>query len=161
MEYFWTVMATLVYLWTVTATLVYFWTASFTCQTTCICVCTFERWRPHCVLVNGDFHPSNSVHLRMHFLKGEIHIWIVCLLVWLENGTFPLFGPGGDHAIAKSTHGPLAAMWTYQRLKLSMPNPLWLHGVSWRVGTSNATHTRWIVKRGLYSVFAITTSLHP
>ena len=27
-----------------------------------------------CVLVNGDVHPSNSVHLRMHFLKGEIHI---------------------------------------------------------------------------------------
>ena len=29
---------------------------------------------PPCVLVNGDFHPSNNVHLRMHFLKGEIHI---------------------------------------------------------------------------------------
>ena len=29
---------------------------------------------PPCALVNGDFHPSNNVHLRMHFLKGEIHI---------------------------------------------------------------------------------------
>ena len=29
-----------------------------------------------------------------------------------------------------STHGPLATMWTYPRLKLSTANPLWPHGVS-------------------------------
>ena len=26
-----------------------------------------------CVLVNGEYHPSNSMHLRMHFLNDEIH----------------------------------------------------------------------------------------
>ena len=26
-----------------------------------------------CVLVNDEIHPSNSVHLRMHFLNDEIY----------------------------------------------------------------------------------------
>ena len=54
------------------------------------------------------------------------------------------------HLLWQNTHGPLATVWTYRRVKLLMHNPLWPHGVSWRVGTSNATHTHWIVKRGLY-----------
>ena len=55
-----------------------------------------------CVLVSDDYRPSSNVHLRMNFLNGEIHTWIMCLPVWIEIWSFSILRAAGDHEMANS-----------------------------------------------------------
>ena len=76
------------------------------CNTTPVCQLASEHdsglARTRQAEEGPEIHLLSGLHLRMHFLNGEIHIWIVFLLVWIENETFLLLGAEGDNAMANS-----------------------------------------------------------